>query len=79
MSPHTIELPADLIEQAMADTGKRTARAAVVAALMAHHTERMYEPLTARQCAERMRKLKSPVRITQKMRELGITQDFFQR
>jgi Arc/MetJ family transcription regulator len=79
MNLQTIELPDDLIAQVMLDTGKRTARAAVIAALKAHHQERMYEPLTEQQCAERMRKLKSPVRITPRMRDLGITPEFFLR
>lgn len=78
MTLHTIELPDELIEQVKADTGKRTARAAVLAALKAHHEERMYEPLTPAQCAERMRRVES-VRITPQMRELGITPEFFKR
>lgn len=78
MTLHTIELPDELIEQVKADTGKRTARAAVLAALKAHHEDRLYEPLTRQQCAERMRRIGS-VRITPKMRALGITARFFER
>ena len=78
MTLHTIELPDELIEQVKADTGKRTAKAAVLAALKAHHEERMYEPLTPEQCAERMRRIES-VRITPAMRRLGITAGFFER
>ena len=79
MSTLTIELPEDVIAQAKADTGKRTARAAVLAALKAHHDERMYEPMTPEQCAARMRRVASKVRITPEMRELGMTPAFFRR
>ncbi|HMO47418.1 MAG TPA: hypothetical protein PKB14_15465 [Rubrivivax sp.] len=57
MTTLTIELPEDIVAQAKADTGKRSARTAVLAALKAHHEERMYEPLTPEQCAARIRKL----------------------
>jgi hypothetical protein len=57
MTTLTIDLPKDIVAQAKADTGKRTARAAVLAALKAHHDERLHEPLTPEQCAARVRKL----------------------
>ncbi|MCC7099635.1 MAG: hypothetical protein IT500_08605 [Rubrivivax sp.] len=79
MTTLTIELPEDIIAQAKADTGKRTARAAVLAALKAHHDERMAEPLTPEQCAARMRRVQSKVRVTPRMRSLGMTPDFFGR
>ena len=75
MNAQLIELPAALIAQAKARTGKRTARAAVMALL----EEQLGEPeaLTPEQCAQRMAKDWDKVVITPEMRALGVTQEFF--
>lgn len=81
MTTLTVELPEDIVAQAKADTGKRTARAAVLAALKAHHEERMYEPLTPEQCTARMRKLHRSGRwaLAPELAALGAGKDFLKR
>jgi len=81
MSTLTIELPDDIVAQVKADTGKRTARAAVLAALKAHHDERMYEPMTPEQCAARMRKLQRSGKwaLAPELAALGAGKDFLKR
>lgn len=81
MTSLTIELPGDLIAQVKADTGKRTARAAVLAALKAHHDERMYEPMTPEQSAARMRKLQKSRKwaLAPELLALGATKGFLKR
>lgn len=81
MSTLTIELPEEIVAQAKADTGKRTARAAVLAALKAHHDERAAEPLTPEQCAARLRKLhrSGKWRLAPELVALGAGEDFLKR
>ena len=81
MTTLTIELPQDIIAQAKADTGKRTARAAVLAALKAHHDERLHEPLSPEQCAARMRKLQrsGTWALAPELVALGAGKDFLKR
>ncbi|KNZ33149.1 MAG: hypothetical protein AD742_07820 [Methylibium sp. NZG] len=78
MTTLTIELPEDIIAQVKADTGKRTARTAVLAALKAYHEERKFEPPTPEQCARQMRK-RGPMPLAPELIALGAGKDFLKR